>query len=76
MSAKEERDLAALLHLFALGMGEVEEFQERLLRHLVFLAMIATQESGPLELPCWAQRSLLRWRRPLRMQSRTQADLW
>ncbi len=37
VSAKEERDLAALLDLFALGVGDVEEFQERLQAELAAL---------------------------------------
>lgn len=37
VSAKEERDLAALLDLFALGVGDVEEFQDRLQAELAAL---------------------------------------
>ena len=37
VSAKEERDLAALLDLFALGVGDVEEFQDRLQAELTAL---------------------------------------
>ena len=41
VSAKEERDLAALLDLFALGVGDVEEFQERLQAELAALEVRA-----------------------------------
>jgi len=37
VSAKEERDLAALLELFALGVGDVDQFQERLQAELAAL---------------------------------------
>ena len=37
VTAKEERDLAALLELFALGVGDVEEFQDRLQAELAAL---------------------------------------
>ena len=40
VSAKEERDLAALLDLFALGVGDTEEFQERLQAELAALEVI------------------------------------
>lgn len=40
VSAKEERDLAALLDLFALGVGDVEEFQERLQAELAALEVL------------------------------------
>ena len=50
MSAKEERDLAALLDLFALGVGDVEEFQERLQAELAALEVHAL--TG-LHAPVW-----------------------
>ena len=50
MSAKEERDLAALLDLFALGVGDVEEFQERLQAELA--ALEARALTG-LHAPVW-----------------------
>ena len=37
MSAKEEKDLQTLLEMFALGVGDVEEFQERLQAELAAL---------------------------------------
>lgn len=37
VSAKEERDLGALLELFALGVGDVDQFQERLQAELAAL---------------------------------------
>ncbi|CAL5219240.1 g1034 [Coccomyxa viridis] len=51
VSAKEERDLAALLDLFALGVGDVEEFQERLQAELAALEAAnvhAILEGGPM----------------------------
>ena len=50
VSAKEERDLAALLDLFALGVGDVEEFQERLQAELAALEVHAL--TG-LHAPVW-----------------------
>jgi hypothetical protein len=46
VSAKEERDLAALLDLFALGVGDVDEFQERL------QAELAALEVSTFLMPC------------------------
>ena len=37
VSAKEEKDLQTLLEMFALGVGDVEEFQERLQAELAAL---------------------------------------
>ncbi|EIE25400.1 hypothetical protein COCSUDRAFT_46702 [Coccomyxa subellipsoidea C-169] len=51
VSAKEERDLAALLDLFALGVGDVEEFQDRLQAELAALEAAnvhAVLEGGPM----------------------------
>ncbi|CAL8460642.1 g172 [Coccomyxa elongata] len=51
VSAKEERDLAALLDLFALGVGDVEEFQDRLQAELTALEAAnvhAVLEGGPM----------------------------
>lgn len=42
VSAKEERDLAQLLDLFALGVGDVEEFQDRLQAELAALEVPIT----------------------------------
>ena len=44
MSAKEERDLAALLELFALGVGDVDQFQERLQAELAALEARASAQ--------------------------------
>eukprot|EP00891_Asterochloris_glomerata_P003138 jgi/Astpho2/3138/Aster-03421 len=51
VSAKEEKDLQTLLEMFALGVGDVEEFQERLQAELAALEAAnvhAILESGPL----------------------------
>jgi len=46
VSAKEERDLAALLELFALGVGDVDQFQERLQAELAALEVAARGGGG------------------------------
>ncbi|KAK9813236.1 hypothetical protein WJX72_011232 [[Myrmecia] bisecta] len=51
VSAKEERDLQTLLEMFAMGVGDVEEFQERLQAELAALEAAnvhAILESGPM----------------------------
>ena len=63
MSAKEERDLAALLDLFSLGVGDVEEFQERLQAEL---AALEVPELTVLHAPVWHAGSSAPSESPLR----------
>ena len=44
VSAKEEKDLQTLLEMFALGVGDVEEFQERLQAELAALEVTSCTE--------------------------------